>query len=41
MFIDLSLFPILPFTRRVHVGGGFASVTYVGRAWQLVRARPT
>ena len=27
------------FTRLVHVWGGFASVAYLGRAWQLVRRR--
>ncbi|ABN82650.1 respiratory nitrate reductase, gamma subunit [Burkholderia pseudomallei] len=39
LFMGLSLFAIFPFTRLVHVWSGFASVTYVGRAWQLVRAR--
>jgi nitrate reductase gamma subunit len=39
IFMGLSLFVIFPFTRLVHVWSGFASVTYVGRAWQLVRPR--
>ena len=28
-----------PFTRLVHVWSGFASLGYLGRAWQLVRPR--
>ncbi|WP_244817883.1 respiratory nitrate reductase subunit gamma [Caballeronia sp. Lep1P3] len=39
LFMGLSLFVIFPFTRLVHVWSGFASVTYVARAWQLVRSR--
>ena len=39
LFMGLSLFLIFPFTRLVHVWSGFASVTYLGRAWQLVRPR--
>ncbi|MDE2427216.1 MAG: respiratory nitrate reductase subunit gamma [Burkholderiales bacterium] len=39
LFMGLSLFVIFPFTRLVHVWSGFASVTYLGRAWQLVRPR--
>ncbi|THT98429.1 respiratory nitrate reductase subunit gamma [Lampropedia puyangensis] len=39
MFMGMSLFVIFPFTRLVHIWSGFASVTYVGRAWQLVRPR--
>ncbi|HYG41499.1 MAG TPA: respiratory nitrate reductase subunit gamma, partial [Bordetella sp.] len=37
MFMGLTLFVIFPFTRLVHVWSGFASVGYLGRAWQLVR----
>ncbi len=37
--MGMSLFLIFPFTRLVHVWSGLASVTYVGRAWQLVRGR--
>ncbi|WP_244850746.1 respiratory nitrate reductase subunit gamma [Caballeronia sp. SL2Y3] len=39
LFMGMSLFVIFPFTRLVHVWSGFASVTYVARAWQLVRTR--
>ncbi len=39
IFMGLTLFVIFPFTRLVHVWSGFASVTYLGRAWQLVRPR--
>ncbi|WP_197388819.1 respiratory nitrate reductase subunit gamma [Ralstonia pseudosolanacearum] len=39
LFMGMSLFLIFPFTRLVHVWSGLASVTYVGRAWQLVRGR--
>ena len=39
MVMGMGLFVIFPFTRLVHVWSGFASVTYLGRAWQLVRRR--
>jgi len=39
LFMGMSLFVIFPFTRLVHVWSGFASVTYLSRAWQLVRTR--
>lgn len=39
LFMGMSLFVIFPFTRLVHVWSGFASVTYLSRAWQLVRPR--
>ncbi|WP_454766152.1 respiratory nitrate reductase subunit gamma [Cupriavidus campinensis] len=39
LFLGISLFAIFPFTRLVHVWSGFGSVTYLGRAWQLVRGR--
>ena len=39
MILGMTLFLIFPFTRLVHVWSGFASVTYLGRAWQLVRPR--
>ena len=39
LFMGMTLFVIFPFTRLVHVWSGFASVTYVARAWQLVRSR--
>ena len=39
LFMGMSLFVIFPFTRLVHVWSGFASVTYLSRAWQFVRPR--
>lgn len=39
IFMGLTLFVIFPFTRLVHVWSGFGAVTYLGRAWQLVRKR--
>ncbi|MBW7903439.1 MAG: respiratory nitrate reductase subunit gamma [Rhodocyclaceae bacterium] len=39
LFMGMTLFVIFPFTRLVHVWSGFASVAYLGRAWQLVRPR--
>lgn len=39
LFMGLTLFLIFPFTRLVHVWSGFASIGYLGRAWQLVRPR--
>ena len=39
MFMGMTLFILFPFTRLVHVWSGFASLTYLGRAWQLVRQR--
>ncbi len=39
MFLGMTLFVIFPFTRLVHVWSGFASVSYLTRAWQLVRPR--
>ncbi|MFD1260493.1 respiratory nitrate reductase subunit gamma [Entomomonas asaccharolytica] len=39
IFMGMGLFVIFPFTRLVHVFSGFAAVTYITRAWQLVRPR--
>ncbi len=39
MVLGMTLFVIFPFTRLVHVWSGFASVTYLTRAWQIVRPR--
>lgn len=39
LFMGLTLFVIFPFTRLVHVWSGFATLGYLGRAWQLVRPR--
>ncbi len=35
----LTLFLLFPFTRLVHIWSGIASVAYLARPWQLVRAR--
>lgn len=39
IFMGMTFFLIFPFTRMVHVWSGFASLTYLTRAWQLVRRR--
>ena len=39
MFLGMSIFFIFPFTRLVHVWSGFASVGYLMRPYQVVRAR--
>jgi nitrate reductase gamma subunit len=39
MFLGMTLFLVFPFTRLVHIWSGFAAVTYVMRAWQVVRSR--
>ncbi|WP_018230294.1 respiratory nitrate reductase subunit gamma [Methyloversatilis universalis] len=39
MFLGMSIFLVFPFTRLVHVWSGFASVFYVFRPYQVVRAR--
>lgn len=39
LFMGMSLFVIFPFTRLVHIWSGFHAVTYLGRAFQLVRSR--
>lgn len=39
MFMGMTLFIIFPFSRLVHVWSGFGSVSYLTRAWQLVRPR--
>jgi nitrate reductase gamma subunit len=39
LFMGMSLFVLFPFTRLVHVWSGFGAVGYLGRAFQLVRAR--
>jgi nitrate reductase gamma subunit len=39
LFMGMSLFVIFPFTRLVHVWSGFGALAYLGRAYQLVRAR--
>jgi len=39
LFFGMTLFVLFPFSRLVHVWSGFASVSYMTRAWQLVRPR--
>jgi len=39
MFLGMTIFFIFPFTRLVHVWSGFASVGYLLRPYQVVRAQ--
>jgi len=39
MFLGMTIFFVFPFTRLVHVWSGFASVGYLLRPYQVVRAR--
>lgn len=39
MLLGMTIFLVFPFTRLVHVWSGFASLVYLGRAYQLVRTR--
>jgi nitrate reductase gamma subunit len=39
LVLGMTIFLVFPFSRLVHVWSGFAAVTYLGRAYQLVRAR--
>lgn len=39
IFMGMTLFVIFPFTRLVHIFSGFATLSYISRAWQLVRPR--
>lgn len=39
LFFGITLFVLFPFTRMVHVWSGFATVGYLARAYQVVRAR--
>ena len=39
MVLGLTLFLIFPFSRLVHIWSGLAAVTYLGRAYQVVRQR--
>jgi len=39
LFFGMTLFLLFPFSRLVHVWSGFASVAYLGRAYQIVRNR--
>jgi nitrate reductase gamma subunit len=39
MFLGMTIFLVFPFTRLVHVWSGFATVAYLFRPYQVVRAR--
>jgi nitrate reductase gamma subunit len=39
LVLGMTLFLIFPFSRLVHIWSGFAAVSYVTRAYQLVRSR--
>jgi nitrate reductase gamma subunit len=39
LFFGMTLFLLFPFSRLVHVWSGFASIAYLGRAYQIVRSR--
>lgn len=39
MFLGMTVFLIFPFTRLVHIWSGFATLAYLLRPYQLVRAR--
>jgi nitrate reductase gamma subunit len=39
MALGLTIFLIFPFGRLVHIWSGFAAISYVTRAYQLVRSR--
>ncbi len=39
LVLGMTIFLIFPFSRLVHIWSGFAALTYLGRAYQVVRAR--
>ncbi len=39
MFLGMTIFLVFPFTRLVHIWSGFATVGYLVRPYQVVRAR--
>lgn len=39
VFLGLTIFLVFPFSRLVHIWSGLAAVTYVTRAYQIVRQR--
>ena len=39
LFFGMTVFLLAPFSRLVHVWSGFASIAYLGRAYQVVRGR--
>jgi nitrate reductase gamma subunit len=39
LVLGLTIFLVFPFSRLVHVWSGFGAVTYLTRAYQIVRSR--
>ena len=39
LVLGMTIFLIFPFSRLVHIWSGFGALAYLGRAYQLVRAR--
>jgi len=39
LLLGMTIFLVFPFTRLVHVWSGFAAVSYLTRAYQVVRGR--
>lgn len=39
LVLGMTIFLVFPFSRLVHIWSGFAALTYLGRAYQVVRAR--
>jgi nitrate reductase gamma subunit len=39
LVLGMTIFLIFPFSRLVHIWSGFAAVTYLARAYQVVRSR--
>jgi nitrate reductase gamma subunit len=39
LFFGMTVFVLFPFSRLVHVWSGFAALTYMTRAYQIVRSR--
>ncbi|HEU0200861.1 MAG TPA: respiratory nitrate reductase subunit gamma, partial [Burkholderiaceae bacterium] len=39
LVLGMTIFLIFPFSRLVHIWSGFAALGYLGRAYQIVRAR--
>lgn len=39
LVLGMTIFLIFPFSRLVHIWSGFAALAYLGRAYQIVRAR--
>jgi nitrate reductase gamma subunit len=39
LVLGMTIFLVFPFSRLVHIWSGFGALTYLGRAYQVVRAR--